>query len=134
MKELPKVYFERLLESSPDIVVAVDSKGTIIFYNDGARTALGFQPGDVLGAHVASFYPTQEEARRVMAAMRSPEHGGEGQLKNFETEFLNAKGEPVPVAVSGSVIHDEKGRVRGCLLYTSPSPRDKRQSRMPSSA
>ena len=24
--------------------------------------------------------------------------------------------------------------VRNCLLYTSPSPRDKRQSRMPSSA
>ena len=24
--------------------------------------------------------------------------------------------------------------IRGCLLYTSPSPRDKRQSRMPSSA
>ena len=24
--------------------------------------------------------------------------------------------------------------VGGCLLYTSPSPRDKRQSRMPSSA
>lgn len=117
MKELPKVYFERLLESSPDIVVAADSKGTIIFYNDGARTALGFQAGDVLGAHVASFYPTQEEARRVMAAMRSPEHGGEGQLKNFETEFLNAKGEPVPVAVSGSVIHDEKGRVRGSIGF-----------------
>ena len=26
------------------------------------------------------------------------------------------------------------GRVHTCLLYTSPSPRDKRQSRMPSSA
>ena len=26
------------------------------------------------------------------------------------------------------------GSVRGCLLYTSPSPRDKRQTRMPSSA
>ena len=26
------------------------------------------------------------------------------------------------------------GPVSGCLLYTSPSPRDKRQSRMPSSA
>ena len=24
--------------------------------------------------------------------------------------------------------------LKGCLLYTSPSPRDKRQSRMPSSA
>ena len=27
-----------------------------------------------------------------------------------------------------------KTNVRTCLLYTSPSPRDKRQSRMPSSA
>ena len=26
------------------------------------------------------------------------------------------------------------GRLKFCLLYTSPSPRDKRQSRMPSSA
>ena len=29
---------------------------------------------------------------------------------------------------------DETGIFRLCLLYTSPSPRDKRQSRMPSSA
>ena len=28
----------------------------------------------------------------------------------------------------------KKGQVMRCLLYTSPSPRDKRQSRMPSSA
>ena len=27
-----------------------------------------------------------------------------------------------------------KGVTKACLLYTSPSPRDKRQSRMPSSA
>ena len=27
-----------------------------------------------------------------------------------------------------------QGRICACLLYTSPSPRDKRQSRMPSSA
>ena len=28
----------------------------------------------------------------------------------------------------------ERERIETCLLYTSPSPRDKRQSRMPSSA
>ena len=32
------------------------------------------------------------------------------------------------------VITTNGHRRRGCLLYTSPSPRDKRQSRMPSSA
>ena len=29
---------------------------------------------------------------------------------------------------------DIDGLTQACLLYTSPSPRDKRQSRMPSSA
>ena len=31
-------------------------------------------------------------------------------------------------------IHDDVELNTDCLLYTSPSPRDKRQSRMPSSA
>ena len=35
---------------------------------------------------------------------------------------------------SDSVVSHETARIQGCLLYTSPSPRDKRQSRMPSSA
>ena len=43
-----------------------------------------------------------------------------------------AKGLPI------DMLHDFKihfkGLFRICLLYTSPSPRDKRQSRMPSSA
>ena len=29
---------------------------------------------------------------------------------------------------------NESGLVKGCLLYTSPSPRDRQKSRMPSSA
>ena len=37
----------------------------------------------------------------------------------------------IPAAIE---MVDIAGLVEGCLLYTSPSPRDKRQSRMPSSA
>ena len=41
----------------------------------------------------------------------------------------------VPYQVNSSlVVLVDKGWIRNCLLYTSPSPRDKRQSRMPSSA
>ena len=32
------------------------------------------------------------------------------------------------------IISDDEDQTKTCLLYTSPSPRDKRQSRMPSSA
>ena len=40
----------------------------------------------------------------------------------------------LPKEVSMRVTHDEVRLLLSCLLYTSPSPRDKRPSRMPSSA
>ena len=45
-----------------------------------------------------------------------------------------------PDIISSCSVSVNKGEIvsilgpNGCLLYTSPSPRDKRQSRMPSSA
>ena len=33
-----------------------------------------------------------------------------------------------------AALEAERKKLKTCLLYTSPSPRDKRQSRMPSSA
>ena len=46
--------------------------------------------------------------------------------------------EPIALDVLEKILKKEKPNAilptMGCLLYTSPSPRDKRQSRMPSSA
>ena len=62
-------------------------------------------------------------------------------MNNKNNHFLNselsieeknkdkAKFHIVPVPLEKTVSYG-----KGCLLYTSPSPRDKRQSRMPSSA
>ena len=48
--------------------------------------------------------------------------------------FILNIGSPV-VNMPGCVkYHPDAADNRDCLLYTSPSPRDKRQSRMPSSA
>ena len=61
----------------------------------------------------------------------------------FDRNYYNVieKKEGMPVAVWIRAGHDGTGTsiqmksiIKGCLLYTSPSPRDKRQSRMPSSA
>ncbi len=117
MKELPKVYLERLVESSPDIVVAVDRKGTVIFYNDGAKRTLGYKPEEVLGKNVDVFYPSRAEAQRIMSAMRSEAHGGVGSVKNFETTFVDAQGRQVPVAISGTLICDESGTERGSIGF-----------------
>ena len=48
---------------------------------------------------------------------------------------LRCYGEARPGASGLEIYHPEYRALNGnCLLYTSPSPRDKRQSRMPSSA
>lgn len=113
LKELPKIYFERLLETSPDIVVAVDRDGNVIFYNDGAEDTLGYNVEEIRGKPVGRLYPDREEARRVMQAMRD----GEGQCNTFETEFIAKDGRRVPVAISGTIIHDEKGREQGSIGF-----------------
>ena len=110
---LPTIYFEKLVEHSPDIVVAVDRRGTITFYNDGAHQMLRYAADEVLGQHVTRLYPDLDEARKVMQAMRA----GGGKVKNFETVFLDKAGDRIPVAISGSLIRDDQGVELGSIGF-----------------
>jgi PAS domain S-box-containing protein len=114
---LPLQYFQKLVESCPDIIISVDRKGTITFYNDGARQNLGFSPEEVLGKKVTEVYPSREEARRVMAAMRAEDNDGRGRVSNFETTFRTKKGEEIPVAISASIIYDDQGQEIGSIGF-----------------
>jgi PAS domain S-box-containing protein len=114
---LPVQYFQKLVESCPDIIIAVDKQGTITFYNDGARQNLGFSYEEILGKNALEIYPSLEEARRVMAAMRSESGEGKGRVRNFETVFKTKRGEKIPVAISASIIYDEKGGEVGSIGF-----------------
>ena len=113
----PSHYLEQLVESSPDIVVAVDRNGTIVFYNDGAEKNLGYSAAEVLGQKVTKLYPSLAEAKRVMDAMRHNEWGGPGKVKNFETVFVDRWGTELPVAISGSILYDEAGLETGSIGF-----------------
>ncbi len=117
MAELPKVYLEHLAEISPDIIVAVDREGRIVFYNDGARRTLGYAPEEVLGKHITLIYGTIAEAKRLMAAMRSAEENTAGTTQNFETVLIDKKGDRIPAAISGSIIKDADGHESGSIGF-----------------
>ncbi len=117
LARLPGAYFERLVESSPDIVIAVDRSGTVIYYNDGAEKGLGYTAAEMLGQSVNRLYPSSQEAHRVMISMRSDECGGPGKVKNFETMFVTRWGEQIPVAISGSILYDENGIEIGSIGF-----------------
>ena len=60
----------------------------------------------------------------------------EGRIEFRNPNVLsNAAGEQIVIGRNMSIaIIDDAGQERACLLYTSPSPRDRTRSRMPSSA
>ena len=63
-----------------------------------------------------------------------------GIVKDFNAKWYAEKGDYAKFLVQDLQVREflenklKNAAVSDCLLYTSPSPRDKRQSRMPSSA
>ena len=114
---LSREHFEELTKRSPDIIVGTDRKGRVVYYNDGAHDSLGYESDEVLGEFVGLFYPSVEEAKRVAEAMRGPEHGGTGVCNTLETQFVARSGDLIPVAISGTVLYDEKGEEDGTIGF-----------------
>ena len=114
---LTRERLEQLVARSTDIVVGTDGDGTIVYYNDGAKKSLGYTAEEVLGTYVGKVYPSLDEAKRVMKAMRGPDHGGEGIVESFRTTFLAKSGEQIPVAIYGTILRDERGREDGSIGF-----------------
>ncbi|MEM9174617.1 MAG: response regulator [Myxococcota bacterium] len=114
---LSREHFEELTKRSPDIIVGTDRKGRVVYYNDGAHDSLGYESEEVLGQFVGLFYPSVEEAKRVGEAMRGPEQGGIGVCNTLETTFVARNGDLIPVAISGTILYDEKGEEDGTIGF-----------------
>ena len=114
MLTLDQNYLQRLIESSPDIVIAVNRDGTIIYYNDGARRNLRYSSAEIIGQKIDRIYPSIDEARRVMKAMRAAEGG---RISNFDTVLRDKDNQQIVCAISGSIIYDEQGEEIGSIGF-----------------
>jgi PAS domain S-box-containing protein len=114
---LSRENLERLTNRSTDIVVATDRSGMVIYYNDGAKRSLGYSSEEILGTFVGKLYPSLDEARRVMEALRNIEKGQPDLASAVQTVFLARDGIEIPVAISGTVLHDDRGKEDGSIGY-----------------
>ncbi len=115
---LDKASLERLIEASPDIVVATDAKGNVQYYNDGARENLGYSRDEIIGHYVVELYPSKEEAKRVMRVMRSSDHGPKGRAINLPTRFVTKDRQEIPVTISGLILYGPDGDEQGTIGFT----------------
>ena len=65
--EETKRYLTRLIESSPDAIIATDKDGTVVLFNEGAETLLGYRAEDVIGRPMTGLYDSEERAKDVLA-------------------------------------------------------------------
>ena len=114
---LSKETLELLIARSRDVVVACDTAGRVVYYNDGASRMLGYSADEILGEEVKRLYPSLDEARRVMRAMRESGDGGVGIVESFQTIFLSKDGEQIPVAISGTLLYGADGKEDGSIGF-----------------
>lgn len=63
-------YLAHLLDASPNMVISVDSKRRVVFFNKTAERLLGFEAGEVYNSPVDRFFP-KEELSKIDAAFSS---------------------------------------------------------------
>ena len=98
-------------------IPAIVDDGVPVFESGAIMIHLAEKTGRLL--------PTEPAARAQVISWLMFQMGGIGPMMGQANVFYRYLPEKIELAID---------RYQNCLLYTSPSPRDKRQSRMPSSA
>ena len=107
-----KDFQERLIDSAPDGIIAVDHHGLIVEFNKRAEEMLGYAQEEVLGTPVFSLYFDQKEPYRIGAMLRNSEHG---QVRDYETTVRSKSGEPIPIRHNSTWLFDSKGQRVGSV-------------------
>lgn len=94
-------FLENVIKSTVDGIVAVDTKGNLLIFNEGMERLTGYSAKEI--KHLTSFYPI-DTARENMKKMRSNQYGPYGKLNPTSMTVTTKDGEEIPVTLSASII------------------------------
>lgn len=113
--------FRAMLESMVDGVVVLDAHGSIQRVNPALAGLLGFDAEGLVGQPFdAILAPTEHELTAQLPAVVPA-----GEFRDRDILFATASGESITMAVNGSSLRDQDGRLIGVVLVA----RDDRQLR-----
>ena len=104
-------FLDKVIQSSHNAIVVSDMKGHILLMNQAAEDLFGYSMEEAIRTKNArSCYPPGQ-AQEVMRRLKSEDFGGKGKLSAFRIDVINAKGETVPVEMTGAIIYDGEEEV-----------------------
>ena len=105
----------RLIESSPDGIIATDKNGNVTLFSEGAETLLGYRAEEVIGRSVALLYSGEAGAHEVLREM----HKRGGTVSGFEGVLWAKDQTAIPVLISASLLFDDDGQQIGTVGFAT---------------
>ncbi|MEO0403441.1 MAG: PAS domain S-box protein, partial [Bacteroidota bacterium] len=102
-------FTRNIIESSIDMIIAVDEKGRITEFNKAAQQQFGFELDEVLGGHVKSLYSHFDEFKTVSRSIN------EDLFFTGEISNVKKNGDQFTTLLSASVIRNEQGDPVGSM-------------------
>jgi two-component system NtrC family sensor kinase len=104
-------FLDKVIQSSHNAIVVSDMKGHILLMNQAAENLFGYSMEEAIRTKNAkSCYPPGQ-AKEIMRRLKGEDFGGKGKLSAFRVEIINAKGESVPVEMTGAIIYEGEEEV-----------------------
>jgi PAS domain S-box-containing protein len=106
--------FGGVMEASPDAVIAIDDKGTILLANERFRSMYGYGPEELIGKNAAMLTPpalAEENNRKVAEAMGGATVTGAVAPLIQDLVGLRRDGTEFPIEATLSVKQSERGIV-----------------------
>jgi PAS domain S-box-containing protein len=102
-------YAQGLIESSMDMIIAVNIDGHITEFNKAAQKTFGYSMEEVIGINIATLYDNPDESKMIMDDINKT-----GQFSG-EITGRGKNGNIFPIIVSASVLLDSNGQTSGFM-------------------
>ena len=101
----------RIMTTMPDIVIRLDTEGTILSVNDIAFELSGYKPSEIVGQNMLSFIDEKDLARAMENALKM----AEGPLGPKEYDLIMKDGTRRRYEVNGDLLRDADGTPYGMV-------------------
>ncbi|MFC1651215.1 PAS domain S-box protein, partial [Candidatus Latescibacterota bacterium] len=115
-------YFINLVNSTMDMIIAVDDKRKIVLFNKAAENTFGYKEEEIIGKHIKFLYANDAQSLKIRKHLR--ETGG------FSGEILNKRknDEIFPSYISSNTLFDDDKNIIGYLGVSRDITESKRDA------
>jgi PAS domain S-box-containing protein len=123
--------YRDLVENANSIILELDTKGRVSFFNPFAQQFFGFTEAEIIGRPVVGTIVPKTDSQgndlrsKIMELVRHPE-----KYYNSENENIRSNGEKVWIAWTNKGLYDKKGRLKEVLCIGIDRTEYKRAAEM----